>query len=209
MAQGSTAERAKSEFVAQFGRTWRVLLVVAILLGCVAGAPPLSVVVESPATADRLWVRVKPVVTDLFSEDRRKFGMDLSAHYTTLEVQIRNQTSQAVRFDPAKVTLTDRRGKSYAPLDEKESVEYYMTGGQRSVWRLFPGASARKERETQTIVIHRMVGGELPSGETGGGLLYFKRIHPKYCGEMTLVLPFTVVGTGEAKTVTFRLSCTP
>ena len=197
------------EFISQFGRTWRVLLAVAILFGCVAGAPPLSVVVESPATAGRLWVRVKPVVTDLFSEDRKKFGMDLSAHYTPFEVQINNQTPRAVRFDPSDATLTDRRGKAYAPLTEKESVEYYMTGGRRSVWTLLPRSSAREEKETQTIVVNRMVGGELPSGETGGGLLYFKRIHPKYCGEMTLVLPFTVVGTEEAKTVTFRLSCTP
>ncbi len=190
-------------------KQWMVLLVWAILFGCVAASPPLSVVVESPATAGRLWVQVKPVVTSLFSEDRKTFGMDLSAHYTTVDIQVKNQTQRAVRFDPARATLTDRRGRDSSPLSGKESVEYYMTGGRRSVWTLLPRSSAREARETRTIMMNRMVAGELETGETGGGLLYFKKIHPKYCGEMTLVLPFTVVGTGEAKTVTFRLSCAP
>lgn len=186
-----------------------ILLAMGILMGCVAGSPPLSVVVESPATAGRLWVRVKPVVTNLFSEDRKKLGMDLSAHYTPFEVQINNQTPRTVRFDPSGATLTDRRGKVYSPLTERESVEYYMTGGRRWFWTLLPKSSAREEKEMQTIVVNRMVKGELPSGETSGGLLYFRKVHPKYCGEMTLALPFTVVGTEETKTVTFRLSCTP
>ena len=209
MAQDRVTERTKRCVVSQWTRMWVVLLTVTMFSGCVAGSPPLSVVVESPAVAGRLWVRVKPVVTNLFSEDRKQFGMDLSAHYTPVEVQIKNQTGKTVRFDPADATLTDRRGKSYSPLNEKESVQYYMTGGWRSVWTLLPRSSAREEKETQTIVVNRMVGGELQPGETGGGLLYFKKIHPKYCGEMTLVLPFTVVGTGEAKRVTFRLSCAP
>ena len=206
MAAGEITDRTRPP---QRTQRWAVLLAVAMLFGCVAGSPPPLAVVDSPAAAGRFWVRVKPVVTDLFSEDRKRFGMDLSAHYTTVDVQVNNQTGEAVRFDPSDTTLTDRRGRVYAPLGEKESVAYYRTGGWRPVWTLLPKSSAREERETQTIVVNRMVGGELPPGATGGGLLYFEKIHPKYCGEMTLVLPFTVVGTGEAKTVTFRLSCTP
>jgi len=193
----------------QRSKRWVSLLTVAILFGCVAASPPLSVVVESPVVADRLWVRVKPIVTRPFSDDRKRFGMDLSAYYTPIEIQVNNPTRQTVRFDAARAQLTDQRGKSYAPLNEKESLQRYRAGGWRSGWTFGLKSSSREERETQMIVESRMLDAELQPGEVVGGLLYFRKVHPQYCGEMVLTLPFAVADTEEAKIMTFRLSCAP
>ncbi len=195
-------------------RRWRgrafLLLAAAWLSGCAVASPPLAAVVKTPALSNRLQVRVKPVVTSgFFAEDKERWGMDLSAHYTAFEVQVKNQTPKAITFDPGKATLTDQRARVYTPLDEKESIQYYITGGRRSFFTLIPKASKRMDEETQKIIANRMVAGIVPPGGVEDGLLYFKKVHPRYCAEMVLTLPLIVVETREEKKMTFSFSCNP
>ncbi len=181
------------------------------LSGCLpATAPPLAPVVETPVRSDQISVWVKPVDTaGLGSEDRKRWGMDLSAHYTAFEVKVGNRTPEEVAFDPEKVTLTDRMGRSQTPLNEQESISYYMTGGRKTFFTLWPKSSGRIEEETRKIVLNRMVLTALPPGEGVEGALYFRKLSPRSCTEMVLTFPFTMPKTGEKKEVAFRFSCQP
>jgi hypothetical protein len=190
---------------------WIVVFGFLSFSGCLPGkSPPLVPVVETPARTDQISVWVKPVDTaGLGSEDRKRWGMDLSAHYTAFEVKVGNHTQEEFTFDPEKVTLTDRIGRSQAPLNEQESISYYTTGGRKSFFTLWPKSSGRVEEETRKIVLNRMVLAALPPGEGVEGALYFRKISPRSCTEMVLTFPFTMPKTGEKKEVTFRFSCQP
>jgi hypothetical protein len=192
-------------------RVWIVVLAFISLYGCLpASAPPLAPVVETPVRSDQISVWVKPVDTAGFnSEDRKRWGMDLAAHYTAFEVKVANHTSETVAFDPQKVTLTDRMDRTQTPLSEQESISYYMTGGRKSFFTLWPKSSGRTEEETRKIVLNRMTPTSLPPGEGAEGAVYFRKVSSRSCAEMVLTFPFTMPKTQEKNEVAFRFSCQP
>ena len=184
-------------------------LLCAVLTGCVSAPSRLQAVIETPtATSNQITAQVVPIDTSFpWSLDRKPWGFNLSAYFTAFELLIQNQTSETLSFDPSQTTLTDRRGRIYAPLNEKEGVQYYMNNVHPPLLPWWPQSDARISEETQKIVTRRVVAQTLSAGQSMRGVLYFKRVHPSYCDKMVLALPVDIRNTERA--LTFSFSCRP
>ncbi|MFY9269123.1 MAG: hypothetical protein WAO55_05160 [Candidatus Manganitrophaceae bacterium] len=155
-----------------------------------------------------IQVVVKPVITSGFqSEDEEKWGVDLSAYFTTFEVKIINKTSEEIAFDPDRARLYQGEESVFPVLNGKEAVQYYMTGSGEPVFTIFPKSKAIVEAETKKILEARMEGGIIAPGEKKEGLIFFKKISPRQCKELVLKLSVAVTGSGETKEFSFPFSC--
>jgi hypothetical protein len=163
-----------------------------------------------PRTTGGIQVSVKPIVTAGFrSEDEQKWGLDFSDYYTAFEVRVKNGTDKSISIHPAASELTDARGAVLLPLDERESVAHYRARDRYRPRTFLPGYQARMENETQKIVLNRLVSETLDPGAKTEGILYFKKINPRHCEEMTLEFKaIKIVGSGESKRLSFPFSCT-
>jgi len=154
-------------------------------------------------------VTVKPVTTHgIGSDDEKRWGLDLSAHFSAFEVNIINQTKEDISFSPLQSTLSGLWKIKKTALTEDESIRYYKEGDARVFNVLIPKSDARIERETKKIKKARLKGSVLKPGAQTRGLLLFKKIYQDRCKRVVLSLEgFRVARTGEKKAFTFEFSC--
>lgn len=181
-----------------------------LLAGCAPLSPSLSPV-EKPLTSgesETIQVIVKPVITSgIQSEDEQKWGVDLSAYFTSFEVRIINRTNEEITFEPARSRLINEVGQIIPELDEKGTIQYYMNGGGDTVMTLVPKSRAIVDEETRRILLARIREGIIMPGGQKEGLLFFKKVSPKHCQEVVLELDVAVSGNGERKGFSFPFSC--
>ena len=185
--------------------------VVGLVSGCTASSPyliPEDVVGSESRSA--IQVMVTPVVTSgIGSEQRARYGVDLSAYFTAFEVRVVNRSKSRLTFDPRAFTMS-LTGAVWHPFDEEESLAYYRRGtlqdGKSIVLVEKPYATIRKEMDR--IVSLRLKPGSVEPEQSAQGLIYFKKVSPEACGKITLdIRGVTVVSTGEGKNFRFSFSC--
>ncbi|MBI3802836.1 MAG: hypothetical protein HY282_03650 [Nitrospirae bacterium] len=186
-----------------------IFLLFTLVVACTSLSPSLSPLDHSnaPDGSETIQVVVKPVVTSgIRSEDEQKWGVDLSSYFTAFEVRIINRTNTEITFDPGSARLASVDQKSFS-LNEKEAIQYYMNSSGEPVVTLIPKSSAIIEDETKKIRAARVRGGEIESGGKKEGLIFFKKVSPKKCKEVTLELDVAVRESGEKKSFSFPFSC--
>lgn len=188
------------------------LILFTILLGaCVAAPPTLMPTADGPSASgsEVIQVFVKPISTKGFgSEDKLKWGIDLSAHFTAFDVRVMNNTRKEVLFEPLNSFLIDDEGRKHPSLDRKESIRYYMEGDQRSLFTLIPKSEWQVGKETDKIQSGVITGGVIQPGGQKEGLLLFKKISAEHCQKVALTLNgITVIESREEKRFAFPLSC--
>jgi len=189
----------------------RLLLIILLFSGCVNAAPTLIPIATGPSAfgSDVIRVFVKPVDTTGFgSEDKRKWVIDLSTHFTAFEVRVVNNTRKEILFEPLHTFLTDDQNRKYPSLDREESIRHYTEGDQRTVFALIPKSEWQIGRDTDIIQKGVITGGVIQPGGQKEGLLLFKKMDAESCQKVILTLNgITVVKTKEEKSFSFHLSC--
>src|SRR5581483_2422985 len=85
-----------------------------LIAGCASVSPPLAPISNAPISSDAetIQVVVKPIVTKgIGSEDEKKWGVDLSAYFTSFEVRVINKTKKQIFFNPLQSYLIDGTGR--------------------------------------------------------------------------------------------------
>lgn len=183
--------------------------------GCTTASPYLEPAKEEkiPEGKEYITVYTRPVYTKgLFSEDKKKYGIDLSSYFTAFGVKVVNKTERAVRFDISKVELIDSKNVVYKALSETEGVEYYKSGdlGSNKAIVLLPKSRKLVEEDIERI---RKIG--MPNEMTiqrGGekeGILLFKKLKEESCRDnLTLkIAGITIEGLKKGKEFEFRFVC--
>lgn len=136
----------------------------------------------------QLKVSIRPVVTSGFrSEDRKQFGVDLSAYFTAFYVEIQNGLSREVWVDASKFFLQLSNQPPVQALSESESIEYYHRGDQgQSVLILVPKPRRMEKQEIAKILELHFKSGVLPPGSRHSGVVYFRKILDPQCERVFL-----------------------
>jgi hypothetical protein len=181
-----------------------------LIAGCASVSPPLAPISTGPISSDTetIQVVVKPIVTKgIGSEDEKKWGVDLSAYFTSFEVRVINKTKKQISFNPLQSYLIDGTDRKQTALNETESVRYYKGEGE-SVITLVPKSNLRTQEETEKILNARLIEGPVLPGEQKDGILLFKKISRDRCQKVTLELNgITVPESGEEKRFSFSFAC--
>ncbi len=189
----------------------RLILFTILLAGCVSASPTLIPTAEGPSASGSEVIRVfvKPISTGgIGSEDKLKWGIDLSAHFTAFDVRVINNTPKDILFEPLHSFLIDDQNRKHPPLDREDSIRYYTEGNQRSLFTLIPKSRWQLAKETDKIQSRVITGGIIQSGRQKEGLLLFKKMSTDQCQKVVLTLNgITVVETKEEKPFAFPLSC--
>ena len=191
-------------------RLVRLFALWGLIAGCASVSPPLTAVSNAPISSDAetIQVIVKPIVTKgIGSEDEKKWGVDLSAYFTSFEVRVLNQTKKQISFNPLQSYLVDGADQKQSALNEAESILYYKGEGD-SVITLVPKPNAKIQEETEKIVAARLNEGAILPGEQKDGILLFKKISRDRCQKVSLELNgITVPESGEEKRFSFSFAC--
>lgn len=192
-------------------RTYVCLFVLwGFIAGCASVSPPLTPISNAPISSDAetIQVVVKPIVTKgIGSEDEKKWGVDLSAYFTSFEVRVINKTRKQISFNPLRSYLIDETDQKQTALDEAESLRYYKGEGD-SVFTLVPKPNAKIQEETEKILMARLNEGPVLPGEQKDGILLFKKISRNRCQKVTLELNgIAVPESGEEKRFSFAFAC--
>jgi len=181
-----------------------------LIAGCASVSPPLTPISNAPISSDAetIQVVVKPIVTKgIGSEDEKKWGVDLSAYFTSFEVRVINKTKKQISFNPLQSYLIDGTDQRETALNEAESLRYYKGDGD-SVITLVPKSNGKIQEETEKILTARLNEGPVPPGEQKDGILLFKKISRDRCQKVTLELNgITVPQSGEEKRFSFSFAC--
>jgi len=186
-------------------------LLVLFLVGCAQSSSllmPSSEGTFSPES-EVIEVLVKPVTTHgIGSADEKRWGLDISAHFSAFKVEIINRTKEAISFSPDQIFLSGLWKIKKKALSEEESVLYYRRGDARAFNILIPKSDARIQREVKKIKEARLLGGTLEPGGQKSGLVLFKKIYQDRCKKVILTLAgIKVIRTKEKKTFSFEFSC--
>ncbi|HIL35755.1 MAG: hypothetical protein ABGX83_00585 [Nitrospira sp.] len=188
-----------------------ILLITILFAGCGSAPPILMPTADGPSASGSEVIRVfvKPINTKGFgSEDKRKWGIDLSAHFTAFEVRVMNNTRKEILFEPLHTFLIDDQNRKHPSLDRAESVRYYTEGDQKTLFALIPKSEWQLGRDTDIIQNGVITGGVIQPGSQRKGLLLFKKMSAEHCQKVVLTLNgITVIKTREEKRFTFPLSC--
>lgn len=189
----------------------RLVLFAILLTGCMPSHPVLRPTSEGPSAPGSELIRiiVKPISTAGFgSDDKLKWGIDLSAHFTAFDVRVVNNTPKEILFEPMHSFLTDEQNQKYPSLSREESIRYYEEGDQRTLFTLIPRSAWRVGKDTDKIQRSVITGGIIQSGGQKEGLLLFKKMSAEHCEKVVLTLDgITVIETSEEKRFAFPLSC--
>jgi hypothetical protein len=148
----------------------------------------------------QLKVSIRPVVTTGFrSEDRKEFGVDLSAYFTAFYVEIQNGLSREVWVDASKIFLQISDRPPVQTLSEPESIEYYHRGDEeRPVLVLVPKPRKMEKQEVAKVLELRLKSATLPPGSRHRGVVYFKKILDGRCEKVFLKIADVRVEGEEA-----------
>ncbi|MFQ5579624.1 MAG: hypothetical protein ACE5FZ_03355 [Nitrospiria bacterium] len=152
---------------------------------------------------------VKPINTKGFaSEDKKRWGVDLSAHFTAFNVQVVNNTPKEILFEPLNAFLADDKNQKHPSLDREESIRTYTEGDQKTLFTLIPRSKWQIGRGADKIQSGYITGGVIQPGGRREGLLLFKKLSNEHCQKVILTLEgITVIKTKEEKRFSFPLSC--
>jgi hypothetical protein len=187
-------------------------------LGACAGTAPVLTPDPTLATqgedADllghQLRVSIRPVITTGFrSEDRKQFGVDLSAHFTAFYVEIQNGLSREVWVDASNIFLQISDQPPIQAFSESESIEYYHRGDrERPVLILVPKPRKMEKQEIAKIMEMRLKPATLPPGSRHSGLVYFKKIPDQQCEKVFLRIgDVQVEGETDPRQFQFGFNC--
>jgi hypothetical protein len=157
-------------------RPWAVFLTLAVLAAC-ASRPPVfeSVPVATSDGPHDVVVQIQPIDTQLGSEDRRQYGVDLSAYFSAFRVRVENRTAHSLVADLSPSTLGPAGGPVTSVLTDEELVRLYRRGGlDESAIELIAKAPAVVKREIEQIRAARMPSGPLDPGAALEGVLFFR-----------------------------------
>lgn len=187
------------------------ILLAVVVAGCNPTSPYLiprgDHDTESPSD---IQVLVTPVfTTGIGSEQRGRFGVDLSAYFTAFEVKLINRSRNDLTFDPQSFMLVSGDEHQH-PLDEEESLTYYRggtTGGEKPLTLIEkPYGTIRQEMDRISLL--RMKAGSVAPDQIAQGLIYFKKVPPRACRKLTLdIAGVAVEETGEEKNFRFEFAC--
>lgn len=166
--------------------------------------------VEPSSGSHQVIVEVKPVETSGFrNSERERLGIDLSAYFTAFELKIRNQTSRTVTVEGQGAVLQDDSGTSYAVLSAEESLDYYQSGGQAHAATLvIPKSFAVVRKERERIRLLRLKSATIPAGESGHGMLLFRKVPHDQCHSVLLILKgVRIAGEDQDREFRFTFSC--
>ena len=192
---------------------WVGLLIVLLNISCGSRAPYLNPVAADgtiPSDSEGVTIEVKPVETSGFrNTERDRLGIDLSAYYSAFEVWIRNGTSRSVTVEGDAAELRDDLGTSYEVLSALESMDYYQSnhsGDQETV--LLPKSLKVARQEMERIRLLRLKTGEIPAGESGHGVLLFRKLPAEQCQQVSLFFRgLRIAGEDSNREFKFSFSC--
>jgi hypothetical protein len=191
------------------------ILFTCVLLGSACGTrspylKPATSGAETSPEAKQVIVEITPVDTSGFrNPDRERLGIDLSAYFTAFEVKIKNQTTQSVVVDGHGAQLFDDEQKSYPALSYQESLDYYRSGGlPNEKMEVIPKSTSISKEEIEKIRELRLKGGEMPSGGTQTGVLFFRKVPPDKCHHVSLNMNgVRIFGEDQSLQFWFTFSC--
>lgn len=137
-----------------------------------------------------LVVQVRPLDTSLGSEDRRRYGVDLSAYFSSFLVTIENRTSHPLAVDLASSTLQEASAQPREVLTDDELVRTYRYGREGSGSggiELVPKAPAMIKLELERIRAVRSGAVTVTPGEQIEQVLIFRPVAAG-CGESLLTI---------------------
>lgn len=185
--------------------------------GCAVTAPVLTpdpTMVTQGGDADtlahQLKVSIRPLVTTGFrSEDRKQFGVDLSAYFTAFYVEIQNGLSREVWVDASRIFLQISDRPPVQALSESESIEYYHRGDQEQpVLILVPKPRKMEKQEVAKILDQHFKSATLPPGSRHSGVVYFKKILDQQCEKVFLKIgDVQVEGEETPRQFQFGFNC--
>jgi hypothetical protein len=185
--------------------------------GCTTASPALtpdpsgmSHAGSTDPLAHQLKVSVRPVVTTGFrSEDRKQFGVDLSAYFTAFYVEVQNGLTREVFVDASKIFLQESNQPPLQTLNESESIEYYRQGDQpQPVLTIISKSRKLEKQEIAKIRDLRFKSAALPPGSQHRGVVYFKKILNRQCQGILFSMTGVQVEREEApREFQFRFNC--
>jgi hypothetical protein len=147
---------------------------------------PLPVV--PTAGGQDVMVQVRPLDTSLGSEDRRRYGVDLSAYFSSFLVTIENRTSHPLAVDLASSTLQEASVQPREVLTDEELVRTYRHGREGSGGiELVPKAPAVIKLELERIRAVRSGAVTVTPGEQIERVLLFSPVAAG-CGQSLLTI---------------------
>lgn len=199
----------------------RVVGILGMLLlgcgGCTVNAPlltPSVSAIKDQANTEpldhQLKISVRPVVTTGFrSEDRKQFGVDLSAYFTTFYIEVQNGLFRKVWIDPSQIYLQYNDLQPVQALSESESIEYYRHREQpQPVLTLIPKSRKVEKQEITKIRELSLHSATLPPAGRVAGVIYFNKIPDRHCEEVLLkITGIQIEGEDSSQGVQFSFSC--
>ena len=135
-----------------------------------------------------LVVQVRPLDTSLGSEDRRRYGVDLSAYFSSFLVTIENRTSHPLAVDLASSTLQEASAQPREVLTDEELVRTYRYGREGSGGiEVVPKAPAVIKLELERIRAVRSGAVTVAPGDQIEQVLIFRPVAAG-CGESLLTI---------------------
>jgi hypothetical protein len=184
---------------------------ISLSLGCAEHSVyliPNEVIDGNTKEGVKVDVQIRPLYTsDFESNDRKKYLFDFSSYFTSIEIQIHNGTEGLIQWNPELSLLRDAQNKEFRALNEEDAYQYYRNGdsvGDEIVLLDKPYGAQKEDIEHIKQFIMKPV--VLPAGGEVRGLLLFKKISLKNCGQLELELGGFQMNQTE-KSIKFRLRC--
>lgn len=193
----------------------RLAVLFSVLSGCSTASPilnPVGPVKGTEHEPGRVTVLVRPVVTSgLNNPERKRFGMDVSAHFSAFEVTIVNRTDRKVSLDSSKAVLLDSQHLLYRPLSGEEALDYYRYGESdpNQTVVLVPKARKILRSEAERLQEIRLRSAETIEPEQFvKGVLFFRKVPKERCEDVALKIEgVRIEGEEEARRFSFPFSC--
>ncbi|MEO5656733.1 MAG: hypothetical protein ABIO65_00975 [Nitrospiria bacterium] len=182
-----------------------------VLAACGLRPPVLDPLPLAPSVHDRdIRVEVRPLDTRLGAEDRRRYGVDVSAYLVAFLVRVDNRTARSLSVDLQSSVLEEASGRVSPVLTDAALVRLYRRGGapEHSIEVVAKAPSVVK-RELAAIRAMRMAPTRLESGEVVEGVLLFEPAALP-CGRSTLkILGVTVIDDPRELAFDFPMTTCP
>lgn len=158
-----------------------------VLAACGLRPPVLDPLPLAPSAQDRdIRVEVRPLDTRMGAEDRRRYGVDVSAYLSAFLVRVDNRTARSLAVDLQSSVLEDASGRTSPVLTDDALVRLYRRGGApEHAIEIVAKAPSVVKRELAAIRAMRMAPAQVESGGMVEGVLFFEPAALP-CGRATL-----------------------